>query len=48
MVDHASYENGGSVVYELTSAAYFSPRNNGLVVTGSKIDAYDYEYKKNV
>ena len=46
MVDHASYENGGSVVYELTSAAYFSTRNNGLVVTGGRRDAYEFE--KNV
>lgn len=32
MMDVASYENGGSVVYELTSAPYQpSPRNNGQV-----------------
>ena len=28
MVDHASYENGGSVVYELTSGAYVPPPRN--------------------
>mmetsp|Transcript_22319 Transcript_22319/g.41002 ORF Transcript_22319/g.41002 Transcript_22319/m.41002 type:complete len:400 (+) Transcript_22319:43-1242(+) len=32
LVDHTSYESGGSVVYKLTSAAYVpSPRNDGLV-----------------
>ncbi len=29
MVDHANYNNGGSVVYELTSGAYTPPPRNG-------------------
>eukprot|EP00579_Thalassiosira_antarctica_P019866 CAMPEP_0201966718 /NCGR_PEP_ID=MMETSP0904-20121228/11608_1 /ASSEMBLY_ACC=CAM_ASM_000553 /TAXON_ID=420261 /ORGANISM="Thalassiosira antarctica, Strain CCMP982" /LENGTH=103 /DNA_ID=CAMNT_0048514011 /DNA_START=111 /DNA_END=423 /DNA_ORIENTATION=+ len=49
LVDHTSYESGGSVVYKLTSAAYVpSPRNDGLVggVTGRRRAAYEYEKRR--
>jgi len=35
MVDHANYNNGGSVVYELTSGAYVPPPRNGVGGNGA-------------
>ncbi|KAL7526044.1 hypothetical protein ACHAXR_003355 [Thalassiosira sp. AJA248-18] len=47
LIDHASYENGGSVVYELTSASYVPPprMDASVGIDGSSKRAM-YEYQK--
>ena len=39
--DHASYEIGGSVVYELTSSAYVPPPRMDDAVSGGAMDEYE-------
>eukprot|EP00580_Thalassiosira_gravida_P021146 CAMPEP_0201675524 /NCGR_PEP_ID=MMETSP0494-20130426/39775_1 /ASSEMBLY_ACC=CAM_ASM_000839 /TAXON_ID=420259 /ORGANISM="Thalassiosira gravida, Strain GMp14c1" /LENGTH=810 /DNA_ID=CAMNT_0048158001 /DNA_START=193 /DNA_END=2622 /DNA_ORIENTATION=- len=50
LLDHASYERGGSVVHDLTSASYVPPpRNDGFVSAGARHDKraiYEYEKQK--
>eukprot|EP00585_Thalassiosira_rotula_P004608 CAMPEP_0196135906 /NCGR_PEP_ID=MMETSP0910-20130528/4386_1 /TAXON_ID=49265 /ORGANISM="Thalassiosira rotula, Strain GSO102" /LENGTH=843 /DNA_ID=CAMNT_0041396103 /DNA_START=11 /DNA_END=2542 /DNA_ORIENTATION=+ len=50
LIDHASYERGGSVVHDLTSASFVPPpRNDDFVGAGARNDkraVYEYEKQK--